>query len=763
MLIDRNIAKYIVFAEDSILNALKKISDNKSRIIFSVTESGVLEGVLTDGDFRRWLVNQSSIDLNQPVYKISNKNFKSVSFLEEPEKIQSYFSPQIEFIPLIDHNQHLVAIARKQPDVIQIGKFKIDAESPAFVIAEIGNNHNGSLELAKKLIDQAVAAEADCAKFQLRSMRTLYRNAGDANDASEDLGSQYTLDLLSRFQLTTEEMLAAFDYCKERNILPLCTPWDLESLALLEEYGMQAYKVASADLTNHDFLTTLTKTGKPLLCSTGMSTEAEITEAARLLQRQGAMYVLLHCNSTYPAPFKDVNLNYLDRLKEIGECPVGYSGHERDINVAIAAVAKGAKVIEKHFTLDKSMEGNDHKVSLLPSEFKAMIRGIRQVEEALGTAAERRLSQGELMNRETLAKSLTINCDLQPGIAIAAEMIEVKSPGQGLQPNRKAELIGLKAKRPFKAGDFFFPSDLEQEQVQARHYKFKRPWGIPVRYHDLKSILAKSNPDLLEFHLSYKDMEQDIHQYIDQSYDLDLVIHSPELFAGDHLLDLCSRDKSYRQRSIAELQRVIEITRQLKPFFKKATRPCIVTNIGGFTIDSPLAQQQRQELYKFLCDSLSQLDLESVEIIPQTMPPFPWHFGGQRHHNLFVDPQDTAEFCHENGYRVCLDVSHSKLACNHHKWSFKEFIEQVGPYTAHLHIADAEGVDGEGLQIGAGEIDFPALAEYLAKAAPQASFIPEIWQGHKNEGEGFWMALERLESFYSLVQKESVSRQTAKI
>ncbi len=145
------------------------------------------------------------------------------------------------------------------------------------------------------------------------------------------------------------------------------------------------------------------------------------------------------------------------------------------------------------------------------------------------------------------------------------------------------------------------------------------------------------------------------------------------------------------------------------------------------------------------------------------MPPFPWHFGGQRHHNLFVDPQDTAQFCHENGYRVCLDVSHSKLACNHHKWSFKEFIEQVGPYTAHLHIADAEGVDGEGLQIGEGEIDFPALAEYLEKAAPQASFIPEIWQGHKNEGEGFWMALERLESFYSLVQKESVSRQTAKI
>ncbi|RUT00234.1 acetylneuraminic acid synthetase [Dulcicalothrix desertica PCC 7102] len=751
MLIDRNIAKYIVFAEDSILNALQKISDNKCRIIFSVTESGVLEGVMTDGDFRRWLTNQNTIDLNQSVCKISNKKLKSASVEDEPEKIQSYFSSEIEFIPLLDKNHHLVAIARKRPDVFQIGKFKIDEESPSFIIAEIGNNHNGSLELAKKLIDLAVETGVDCVKFQLRSMKALYRNAGNANDASEDLGSQYTLDLLSRFQLSSEQMLSVFDYCKQRDILPLCTPWDLESLALLEEYGMQAYKVASADLTNHELLTALAKTGKPLICSTGMSTETEISEAVSLLKRLGAMYMLLHCNSTYPAPFKDVNLNYLERLKEIGDCPVGYSGHERDINVAIAAVAKGAKVIEKHFTIDKSMEGNDHKVSLLPEEFQAMVRGIRQVEEALGTASERKLSQGELMNRETLAKSLTINCDLEAGQVITAEMIEVKSPGKGLQPNRKADLIGLKAKRTFKTGDFFFLSDLEQEQVQARNYQFKHPWGVPVRYHDFKIILTKTNPDLFEFHLSYKDLEEDIYQYFEQPYDLDLVVHSPELFAGDHVLDLSSQDEEYRQHSIRELQRVINITRALKPFFTKTTRPCIVTNVGGFTLDAPLHPSQRNKLYELLFDSLSALDVEGVEIIPQTMPPFPWHFGGQRYHNLFVDPQDTTEFCHKHGYRICLDISHSKLACNHHKLSFKQFIEQVGPLTAHLHIADSKGVDGEGLQIGEGDIDFPALAEYLQKTAPNASFIPEIWQGHKNEGEGFWIALEKLEKLFNAV------------
>ncbi|MCH2248038.1 MAG: N-acetylneuraminate synthase family protein [Crocosphaera sp.] len=748
MLIDRNLSKYIVFSEDSILNALKKISDNKSRIIFSVTESGVLEGVLTDGDLRRWLVEQNTIDLNQAVSHISNKRFKYASFEEDPEKINSYFSEQIEFIPLLDDNDRLVAIAGKRPNEIKIGDFIINNESPTFIIAEIGNNHNGSLDLAKKLIDQAIAAGANCAKFQLRSLKSLYHNAGNADDASEDLGSQYTLDLLSRFQLSDEEMLQAFDYCKQKGILPLCTPWDLDSLNILENYGMVGYKVASADLTNHELLKALAKTGKPLICSTGMSTEAEISESVKLLQKLGAMYVLLHCNSTYPAPFKDVNLNYINRLKELGDCPVGYSGHERGINIAIAAVSKGAKVIEKHFTLDKSMEGNDHKVSLLPEEFKSMVEGVRQVEEALGTASERQLSQGELMNRETLAKSLIINCDLQPGEVITEAMIEVKSPGKGLQPNRRKELIGKKAKRPLKIGDFFFASDLEEAQITAKNYKFNRPWGLPVRYHDFTKLLIKSNPDLLEFHLSYKDLEQDIKQYFDNTYDLDFVVHSPELFAGDHVLDLCSLDEDYRNHSIQELQRVIDITRQLKPYFKKASRPLIVTNIGGFTLDEPLPINQRQKYYELLLDSLSKLDQEGVEIIPQTMPPFPWHFGGQRYHNLFVAPQDIAEFCSQHNYRICLDISHSKLACNHHNFSFKEFVEKVGFYTAHLHIADAEGLDGEGLQIENGDIDFPALAEDLKKTAPNASFIPEIWQGHKNEGEGFWLALERLEIFF---------------
>jgi N-acetylneuraminate synthase len=327
-------------------------------------------------------------------------------------------------------------------------------------------------------------------------------------------------------------------------------------------------------------------------------------------------------------------------------------------------------------------------------------------------------------------------------------MIETKSPGRGLQPNRKKELIGLRAKRNFQSGDFFFPSDLLAEKIKPRAYNFNRPWGLPVRYHDYQTLLAQSNPDFLEFHLSYKDLEQDIEKYFDRVYDLNLVVHSPDLFAGDHLLNLCASDETYRQRSIQELQRVVDTTRSLKTYFKKSSRPLIVASVGGFTKESFVNKLERKDMYALVAQSLSEIDSEGVEIIPQTLPPFPWYFGGQLYLNLFVEPLDTAEFCHEYGYRVCLDISHSKLACNYYKLSFKEFVEKVGIHAAHLHIVDAKGIDGEGLQIGEGEIDFPALAEDLEKVAPHASFIPEIWQGHKNEGEGFWLALERLEKFF---------------
>lgn len=752
MIIEKNIYKYVVFCEDSIKNALKKIDANQAKTIFGVTEDNKLVGILTDGDFRRWIIDENILDhdLNQSVEKILNKTYRYLYIEETPDRIRASLNSEISIIPLVNENGILEAVARPSSESINIGNFTINEFSPSFIIAEIGNNHNGDFELAKKLVDEAAYAGANCVKFQMRNLSNLYRNSGVADDAEEDLGSQYTLDLLSKFQLPDDLLFKIFDYCHSRNVLPLCTPWDIESFYKLENYGMPAYKIASADFTNHDLLTVIAKSGKPIICSTGMTTEIEIQNSIKLLQDLGSQFILLHCNSTYPAPFKDINLRYMSHLKSIGNCIVGYSGHERGYLVAISSVALGAKVIEKHFTLDQNMEGNDHKVSLLPDEFRKMVIGIREVEESLGTKNIRQITQGELMNRETLGKSLIINQDLSAGKIVQSDMIDIRSPGKGLPPYYKEQLIGKPAIRNFKKGDFFYPSDIKNEVIDyKKNFSFIRPWGLPVRYHDFEQIVGSLEMDLVEFHFSYKDLRIDVNDFIKKEYDLDFVVHCPELFENDHLLDLCSEDNEYRLKSVSEIRKVIQVTKQLRKFFKRSStsRTMIVTNVGGFSLNHPIDIESRKKMYQTLKDSLSMLDLKEVEIIPQTMPPFPWLFGGQRYHNLFLAAEEIEEFCSAENMRICLDISHSKLACNHFHWSFGEFIEKVAQHVAHMHIVDAKGVDGEGLQIGDGEIDFPILSKILKDKAPNASFIPEVWQGHKNNAEGFMIALTRLEKF----------------
>lgn len=625
-----------------------------------------------------------------------------------------------------------------------IGDRRLGEGEACYVIAEIGNNHNGDFDRAVALVDASVAAGADCAKFQMRKLDEVYR-ASSLSGKDDDLAVEYTLDLLRRFELTTEQQRRLAAYCTSKGIQYLCTPWDASSVAVLEGFGVKAYKVASADLTNLPLLAKLAATKKTLIVSTGMSTTAEIKAAAQFLDERKAPFVLLHCQSTYPAALHNIHLRFMETLREIHPL-VGYSGHERGIAVSIGAVALGAVVIERHITLDREMEGPDHAASLEPEEFKALVSGIREVEAARGEKlAERALSQGELINRENLAKSLVAARDIAAGTVIADADVAVKSPGQGLSPLKMPALLGKRISRAMKADDYFFQSDLDEGASKARRYRFDRPWGVPVRYHDTERFLEICQPDIIEFHLSYSDMERDPSAYLSGTYELGFVVHAPELFAGSKLMDLATPDEALRRYSLEQTQAVIDITRGLKKFFPNTKRPPIVANIGGFTMDEPLPPDEKTERYRIFAASLKELDLDGVELIPQTMAPFPWHFGGQRHQNIFIFPEESAAFCAKHDLRMCVDISHTKLAANHFGFDFANGLAALGPHTAHIHFGDAKGLDGEGLQVGEGEIDFDEVGAVLRKHAPGASFIPEIWQGHKNMGEGFWTALERLE------------------
>lgn len=748
MIIDRDLQTYLIHEDSSIQEAASKVAANRREIVFCVDGSGRLLGSLSNGDIIRWIGAGASSGVQAAVGELCNRRVRSA--VAGDRETANRLLREVLYVPLVDAERHVVGVARKRHlgEGIKIGDRIIAEENPTLLISEIGNNHNGSLETAFALIKASAEAGADAAKFQMRDMTGLYGRRSKSQ--SEDLGTEYVLDLLDRFQLSDEDLYRCFDFTASLGMEPLCTAFDINSADKCRSYGLKAIKTASADLTNHELLQHIIDQKIPIICSTGMSTEEEIRETVELFQTSGAEYVMLHCNSTYPAPFRDINLRYMQRLQELCESIVGYSGHERDVFVSVAAVAMGGRLIEKHFTLARDQEGNDHKVSLLPHEFKRMVEGVRQVEDAMGSALPRILSQGEKANRISLGKSIFAIDRIEAGTAIEREMLEIRSPGQGLSPNRIEEVVGQRARRAIPAQTPLYPSDISELNLESEagaRPHFHRPWGIPVRHRDADKLIVALDPDFVEFHLSYRDLGIADADFLDESYGCGLIVHAPELFEGDHVLDLTSPDEAYRGRSILEMQRVIAKTKALARRFRQDGPTGIICNVGGFSSARFLTAEERTAREANLRSSVRELADAAIELWPQTMPPYPWHFGGQRYHNLFVSSEDISRACDELGVRICFDTSHSQLACTENGWSFDDFMEKIGPYIAHVHIADARGVDGEGLQIGEGEIDFGNVFRVLNKHAPRASFIPEIWQGHENDGEGFKIALHRLAAF----------------
>ena len=612
-----------------------------------------------------------------------------------------------------------------------------------FVIAEIGVNHNGDIKKAIKLIDIAKEIGADCAKFQYRCMNETYsKNA--LKMTSADLGTQYTLNLLNKFNLTFSEIKRLRNYCIKKDIMFLCTPWDKKSADQLSTIDVPAYKISSADLTNHDLIEHLCKKSKPLILSTGMSTQKDIDDAIKLLNKYKKIdYCLLHCNSTYPAPFRDINLKYINKLKKYGKL-VGYSGHERGVAVTLASIGFGARIIERHLTLDKNMEGPDHAASLTREEFRQLIRSIRDIELALGSSSDRILSQGELINRENLSKSIYLKTNIKKGTIFNKKHFEYKSPGQGLQPNMIYKVIGKKANSDIAKGKPLFESHFTRQVKPSKKYNFKNYWGIPVRYHDINSLLEISQPDFVEFHMSYKDLHEDPNKFLNKEYKCKFLVHAPELFENDHLLDLCTDDKKYRDKSIKHMKKLIKLTTNLNKYFPTTSKTAIITNCGGFSRDEFISVSKRHTYYNNLIKSLKELSNSSIEILPQTMAPYPWHFGGQRYQNLFMDMLEIIKFCKSAKIRICNDLSHSYLACNTFGWDYYAYVKKLAPYTAHYHISDGSDHAGEGLEIGRGTINFTKLCKIIKSHKNKVSFIPEIWQGHTDNGAGFWKSLKTL-------------------
>ena len=323
------------------------------------------------------------------------------------------------------------------------------------IIAEAGVNHNGSIELAKKLVDAAAEAGADYVKFQtFKADKITSKQAPKAvyQKQSTDV-SESQLDMLKRLELDENAHLELISYCKEKNIAFLSTAFDLESIKLLQKLGITLGKIPSGELTNLPFLRKMAKAFPQIILSTGMANMDEVKATINALFQAGTKkenLTILHCNTEYPTPFQDVNLKAMLTIEKELNVPIGYSDHTLGIEVPIAAVAMGAKVIEKHFTLDRNMEGPDHKASLEPSELKTMIASIRNIELAISGTGDKLTSNSEQKNKDIARKSIVAGKKIVKGEILTEEKITVKRPGNGISPMLWDSVIGQKAPKDFE-------------------------------------------------------------------------------------------------------------------------------------------------------------------------------------------------------------------------------------------------------------------------------------------------------------------------
>ncbi len=346
---------------------------------------------------------------------------------------------------------------------VEIGDRTIGESNPTFIIAEAGVNHNGKVEMAKDLVDVAKEAGADAVKFQtFKAEKVTSKAAPKAKyqqKTTEVEKSQY--EMLKEVQLSEEEHIELLGYCKRKNILFMSTPHAMESIDLLNRLNLPVFKVSSSDLTNLPFLERMASKNKPIILSTGMANLCEVEEAVNTIHSSGeADLILLHCVTNYPADPEDCNLRAMETLKTAFDVPVGFSDHTLGTAVPVAAVALGACVIEKHFTINKSLPGPDHEASLSPKELERMVKEIRSVKRAMGDGVKKPVDT-EKEIKEVTRKSIVSVINISKGAKIRKDMVDIKRPETGIRPKHIENIIGKTAKKHIKGDEPINWEDIE--------------------------------------------------------------------------------------------------------------------------------------------------------------------------------------------------------------------------------------------------------------------------------------------------------------
>ena len=760
MFINKDVGKFVINESKTIRDAINLYGNNYGLPLIVINNNDEFVGTLSNGDIRIFLAKREN-KVEDSIKRAVNKNAK-YCFDDFDKSIYEHFLSEnrIRIVPITDKFKKLKAVAYHEDIYIKLGHKVIKSDiNDVYLIAELGVNHNGNLNNALKLIDNIKQAGFDAVKMQFRSTET-YSNDRFKNDV--DLGTEYILSELERVDLSHKEESIIINYINEKNLDFIGTPFDQKSLERLINYKPNAIKIASCDLTNNFLIESCAKCNLPMILSTGMSNETEIIKANQLLEELNVHKCFLHCNSTYPTPLNDVNLNYINRLQKITNSIVGYSSHDGDQLIALASIPAGAKIIEVHVTKDRNDIGTDHLASITVDETIEFVKSARKLIITNGSSNPRIPSQGELLNKIPLGKSLCYKNDFKEGYKInSSEDFVACSPGDGIKiENHKSldnKLLKQNVKKLDKVTYEHFSKDNNQidkylisSKAQKVLNEFK--WGIPVRYRDIEILNDIFNSPILEIHLSSMDLNYNLNKINKKNLtNKALIVHAIEQYHDGFIFDLASEDKDIRKISLKRFDELAIHCKKLIDYLGTTEPLKIVLNCGGFTKNNFCNIDTYKEKKKFLYKNLNFLKdkYSDFKILPQTMPPFPWHQGGTSFHNLLRSSEDIKELNKETGLLICFDFSHTFMESKYSEIDFNKKFLEIIEFADHLHLSDSSSSSNEGLNIDDGSIDFAftlnKIFEFHEKS--KISFIPEVWQGHLDKGEGFRISLERISRY----------------
>jgi N-acetylneuraminate synthase len=599
------------------------------------------------------------------------------------------------------------------------------------IIAEIGINHKGSLEIGKRLIDSASSSNCWGIKFQYRNLEKFY-------GSTDEIGDEIIYDELIRSNLSLNDLKSLRVYAQNKNLNVGISFFTINDYLEIEKYDNEYdfYKIPSAEFSNYDLIKSVSESGKEILISTGGHNLQDIKNNLNSYSFLNNPVILL-CTSNYPTEIGNQNLKVLSELSKISNIRVGYSSHDKDYQIVYLAAAFGAEYIERHITEDKNGDGIDDSSSSTIEEFKSITLLLNNLEKIIGNK-EKNVNQGEIINLQNLGTSIYAKRDLKIGESISKEDVEIKAPRKGLTfsefeklKNKKIS-SNIKEANPISSYHFKKNKIISDDEI---NFVNNKNISIPIRFHDMNKIFKEIPINNYEFHLSFKDINNYEAQSVFLNNDVEALytFHLPDYLDKNTVFNPFSTNKNIKKES----QLLIEKTAKFISEFNQEDS-LLVSSISQNSFNN------KESFYYELKEYIDRLHKDfGIVFLPQWLPKQAWYFGGSFDTEIFSS-KDDINFIKKYNIQICLDIAHLIMSANSYGDDWYLWYKELKNNIEHMHLSDAYGTNGEGVDFGQG--DLKNIEEFLNLDEIK---VLEVWQGHLYNFSGFKEAISYLEKAYN--------------